>query len=199
MYVLASDFLHAPLMSFQTGTPLGKVSEAIIDRKKLLAVAWYISGPLLDFHPAVIFSEDIREFGHLGVIIDSSEKILSPTGLVRLKKVTSENFELNKLPVFDDKGQKLGVVDNYSFNADTFDIEQIFVRPSLRLRVFTPEFIIGRKQIVKIEKGKIIVKSPDSKKPLLEQVRPIYPDEIPFENPFRQSRPAPQPKDLNLN
>lgn len=67
--------------------------------------------------------------------------------------------------VFDEDGQKLGRVNDCTYNTDTFKIEQISVRTTSMLNPLTPELIINRKQIIRIEPGKVIVNSPKTKEP----------------------------------
>ena len=86
-------------MSLQTGQPLCKLASPIINPYDLRIVAFYVDGPRLDFSPAVVFTEDIREFGPMGAIVDSVDNIMSPEGMVRLNEVISYNFTLNHLLV----------------------------------------------------------------------------------------------------
>ena len=78
-------------MSLQTGQPLGRLAAPIIDPYTLRIVAFYVEGPRLDFSPAVLFTDDIREFGRLGAIVNSVDNIMSTDGLVRLNEIISCN------------------------------------------------------------------------------------------------------------
>jgi len=173
-------------MSLQTGQRLATIGQPIIDPHNLQIVAFYVNGPRLDFTPAVLFSSDIRELGAVGVIIDSSDTIMSPDGLVRLQQVLDYQFSLNGLRVIDTHKRKLGVIDSYAFDSDDFSVQQIFVRPGIGKRLSIAQLTINRKQIVEIDNQKIIVQAPDNKISDVAQ-KVINPNEIPFENPFRQS------------
>ena len=181
-------------MSLQTGQRLATIGRPIINPHNLQIIAFYVNGPRLDFNPAVLFSEDIRELGSIGVIIDSSDTIMSPDGLVRLQEVLNYHFSLDGLRVIDTKGRKLGVIDSYALDSDDLSVQQIFVRPTLTKRMALAQLTINRKQIVEIDNQKITVDSADSKiANVAEKI--VNPNEIPFENPFRQSPvPAPETK-----
>ena len=188
MLVTTSRIIGTPVMSLQTGQRLATIGEAIIDPNNLKILAFYVNGPQLDFNPAVLFVGDIREIGSLGIIVDSSDNIMSPDGLVRLKQVIDYGFKLSGIKVIDDHKHKLGIVENYSFDSDTTEIQQLYVKPTLTKRFLTASLIINRSQITEIDNEKIIVKSPDIK--VVEKVKQVVNENtIQFENPFRNVTP----------
>ena len=150
---------NVPLMGIQTGRRLGAIGDPIINPNNLQVVAWYVTGNMVGFSPAVIFSEDIHELGHLGAIVDSADSILPLDNLVRLQEILDYNFSLHNLPVFDDTKRKLGTVESFNFDSDDFLIKQIIVKPSLGVRLTASQLIIARSQIIEINNKKIIVSS----------------------------------------
>ena len=183
--------LGAPIMSLQTGRPLARIDAAIVDPRSLKIVAFYVSGPAVDFSPAVLFSEDIREFGSLGAIVDSSENILSPEGMVRLSEIIDFRFELNGINVIDDQKSRLGRVENYTLNPDNFLVQQLYLKPNLMKSFSVSHLTISRNQITSIDNDKIVVKAPTAKEKITQKVAkstpPISDD---FENPFRKPKSA---------
>ena len=176
-------------MSLQTGQPLGRLSAPIIDPYTLRIVAFYVEGPRLDFSPAVLFTDDIREFGRLGAIVDSVDNIMSTDGLVRLNEIISYNFTLNRILVVDDNKRKLGKVSGYVIDPLNFEIRQLRVRPSVFRSLSTAELLVNRSQIIKVEPDKITVKAPTVQQPAREAAttgdsrRTLNPE---FDNPFRK-------------
>ncbi|MDO4271469.1 MAG: hypothetical protein Q4C83_00580 [Candidatus Saccharibacteria bacterium] len=192
MLIAIERIIGAPVMSLQTGQPLCKLTDPIVNPYNLRIVAFYVDGPRLDFTPAVVFAEDIREFGSLGAIVDSVDNVMSPKGMVRLNDVMKLNFHLRGALVVDDNGHKLGKVDSYVVDMLNFEISQLHVKPSIFKSFASTGLSIGRQQIIKIEPHRITVKSPDVKvkaaKPVANNVRrPLNPD---FENPFRKNKPV---------
>ena len=134
MLVGINHLIGAPVMSLQTGQPLARLDSPIINPRNLRIVAFYVSGPKVDFKPAVVFTDDIREFGEIGAIVDSSDNVLSPEGMVRLLEVINYNFLLTGLPVSDDHHQKIGKVDSFTVDPVNFMIRQLYVKPTLLQR-----------------------------------------------------------------
>jgi uncharacterized protein YrrD len=148
-----------PLIGIQTGRRLAVIGDPIINPYNLQVIAWYATGSLIGFSPAIVFSEDIHELGHLGAIIDSSDNIRPLDDLARLQEILDYGFSLHNLPVFSDTGQKLGTVDSFNFDSDDFLIKQIIIRPSLSVRLTASQLIITRQQIVELDNTKIVVSS----------------------------------------
>ena len=191
MLITIKNMLGQPVMSLQTGQPLAKIDTPIINPHNLKIVAFYVSGPMVDFKPAVLFSEDIREFGDMGAIVDSSDNILSPEGMVRLSEVVSYNFVLDGIHVVDEQKHKLGRVENYTLNPGDFMIQQLYLKPTLMKSLSVAHLTVGRDQIVAIDNDKIIVKTPTIKVKIAKKVKATeLPDAVPFENPFRKPKPA---------
>lgn len=151
---------NVPLMGIQTGRRLGVIGDPIINPNNLQVVAWYVNGNMIGFSPAVIFSEDIHELGHLGAIVDSADNILHlDDSLVRLQEILDYNFSMQNLPVFDNTSRRLGTVESFNFDSDDFLIKQIIIKPSLSTRLKTSQLIIARSQIIEINNKKIVVSS----------------------------------------
>ena len=76
MLVLGSRLNETPVMSLQTGTRLAVTTQPIIDPSNLRIFAYEIKGPLLTQQPSFLRTADIREYGRLGMIIDSNDEIV---------------------------------------------------------------------------------------------------------------------------
>ncbi|MDR1969793.1 MAG: hypothetical protein LBQ11_00385 [Candidatus Nomurabacteria bacterium] len=192
MLLTIKNMLGASVMSLQTGQPLARLDTPIINPHNLKIVAFYVSGPMVDFSPAVLFSEDIREFGEMGAIVDSSDNILSPESMVRLGEVISYGFMLNGIHVVDERHNKLGRVENYTLNPNDFMIQQLYLKPTLVKSLSVAHLTISRDQIVSIDNDKITVKSPAVREKAAKPIKKTALDEdaVPFENPFRKPKPA---------
>ena len=182
--------LGAPVMSLQTGQPLARLDAAIVDPRNLKIVAFYVSGPMVDFSPAVVFAEDIREFGELGAIVDSSDNILSPDGMVRLGEIIDFRFELDNLWVIDDHRHKLGRVEDYTLDPETFMVQQLYLKPTAMKSIAITNLTVSRAQIIAIDNQKITVKAPTVQEKLVQKVAKTAPIVGDFENPFRKPKPA---------
>lgn len=190
MLITIERMLNQPVMSLQTGQPLAKIDTPIVNPNNLKIVAFYVSGPMVDFSPAVLFAEDIREFCDMGAIVDSSDNIMSPEGMVRLNEVIDYQFQLPGIPVFDENRRKLGKVESYVINPEDLRIQQLYLKPSLAKSLSIAHLTISRDQIIEVDNDKIVVKSPTVRDRVVGKVAQASENAVPFENPFRKPKPV---------
>ncbi|NCS82809.1 hypothetical protein GW746_00115, partial [Candidatus Saccharibacteria bacterium] len=76
MQLLGSQMTDIPVMSLHTGGPIGQLEKPVIDPSNLMILAYTLKGPLLTEHPSLLRVADIREMGHLGMIVDGSDEII---------------------------------------------------------------------------------------------------------------------------
>ncbi|MDR0956973.1 MAG: hypothetical protein LBM09_00100 [Candidatus Nomurabacteria bacterium] len=191
MLLTINNMLGAQVMSLQTGRSLGQLDSPIVDPRNLKIVAFYVSGPMVDFSPAILFSEDIREFGSMGAIIDSSDDILSSDSLVRLNEIIDFRFELMGINVIDTNKHRLGRVENYTLNPDNFMIQQLYLKPTLMKSLSISHLTVSRSQITSIDNDKITVKVPTIQEKVTQKItQNLTPISENFENPFRKPKRA---------
>lgn len=192
MLVAIDSIIGAPVVSMQTSQPLGIITEPIINPYTFKVVAFYVDGPMVQYNPAVIFTEDIRLLDRRGVLIDSIDNIMSPVDMVRLNEVISYDFHLVKLLVIDNHKQKLGHIGSYIVDTHSFNIMQIVVTPRFWRSLSVTELTIGRDQIIEVDDKKVIVKAPDVRIKQLQPVKAVNPTLNPeFDNPFRKPKTRP--------
>ena len=179
MLVGINHLIGAPVMSLQTGQPLARLDSPIINPRNLRIVAFYVSGPKVDFKPAVVFTDDIREFGEIGAIVDSSDNILSPEGMVRLLEVINYNFLLTGLPVSDDHHQKIGKVDSFTVDPVNFMIRQLYVKPTLLQRVLVANLVITASKLSRLSRNELSSRLPQSSRNKLRPVARVHTSSTP--------------------
>jgi uncharacterized protein YrrD len=196
MLVTIKALLGASVKSLQTGMEVAKTTVPLIDPRNLKLMALYVEGRSVDFSPAVLIPTDIREVGPLGIIIDDADKIIDPAEIVRLQEIIGFDFVLDGISVVDEKNHKLGRVEHYGFDPDSYFVQQLYVKPSLGRAFKLAQIIVNRQQIVDINNKRIVVKIPTEKlhqaAKTLQQMQP--PAEPFFENPFRKPKPSEQPE-----
>ena len=190
MLLLGSRLAHTPIMSLQTGGRLAHTEKAIIDPANLKILAYEVVGPLLTETPAFIRTADIREYGRLGMIIDSTDELIGLSDVIHIKKIHDLNFSLIGMQVIDDHRHKLGKVDDYTLDTDSYVIQQLNVRRGFLKSLNDTGLLINRSQIVEINNSTIVVKSPTKKsaEPVMQAMRGE------FINPFRAPQSAPGPE-----
>lgn len=185
MLILGSRLLHTPVMSLQTGTRLAETVTPVIDPSNLRILAYEVDGPLLSEKPAFVRTNDIREYGRLGMIIDSNDELIGLEDVIQIKKIYNLRFPLIGIPVIDEHKRKLGKVDDYTLDTGDFLIQQINVRRGFIMGITDTGLLINRSQIIEINNDAIIVKAPSVKsaEPVMEAIRGE------FANPFRTPKP----------
>ena len=194
MLLPSTRFIDTPVMSLQTGSELGRTVRPIINPRELSIVAFELHGINLDYDPSLLRINDIREIGPMGIIIDSSDELISVSDVIKIKEIYELNFELVGLKVIDDKKRNIGKVTGFTLDASSFFIQQLQVKRPLLKSFGDTEFLIHRSQVVKITDDYLIVKSPD----IRHKEAVAEPTGQMFENPFRKpAQPAPETIDAS--
>lgn len=190
MLILGSRLAETPVMSLQTGARLAHTTQPIIDPANLYIIAYEVTGPLLTQHPSFLRTADIREFGKLGMIIDSSDELVGLDDVLKIEKLYTMGFTLTGMPVIDEHKHKLGKVSDYTIDTTQFVVQQLNVSRGFLKGLTDTGLLIHRSQIVEINDKAIVVKSTAKKsvEPVMEAIRGE------FVNPFRKPAQAPQPE-----
>lgn len=171
-------------MGLQTGTKLAEAKAPIIDPGNLKILAYEVEGRLLSERPSFIRIDDVRELSDVGMIIDSSDEFIGIDDVISLKKIFELNFKLIGHNVIDDTGRKLGKIDDYTLDTDSFIIQQLSIKRSMVKSLTQTGHMIHRSQIVEINDQNIIVKSASQKLHSISK-----PNQLSYINPFRQTAP----------
>lgn len=176
-------------MGLQTGTQLATTSLPVIDPANLKIMAYIVEGSLLSDHPTLIRVADVRELSDIGMIIDSSDEFISTTDVIKIKELIELGFDLIGMTVIDQHKHKLGKIDDYSLDSESFVIQQLNVRGGLLKSLTDTGMLIHRSQIVEINDRHIIVHTTAQKvAPIMKAARGA------FVNPFRSPSPQPEQK-----
>lgn len=190
MLILGSQLTNAPVMSLQTGACLGVLGAALVNPANLQIIAYTVEGPLLVEHPTFIRTAEIREYGRLGVIIDSNDDLIGLEDVIRIKELYNLHFSPIGMHVIDQTGHKLGKVEDYTLDISQFSIQQLSLNRGLLRSFAEAGLLVHRSQIVEINDTTIVVKSTAKKvvEPIMQSVRSE------FVNPFRQPNTQPSPE-----
>lgn len=184
MLVTGSQISGTPVMSLQTGAVLAITEDAIINPANLKIIAYELNGPNLDTKPSLLLIRDIREFGDMGMIVNSSEEFVSPEDIIKLQPLYELKFTLIGKYVKDIDHKKIGKVIDYTIDPGSFIIQQLTVKRPLLQSLHEAERLIHRSQIVEINDHEIIIKSGKAKHSSKKTVH--------YTNPFRQKTPQPE-------
>ena len=182
MLVYNSKLLGASILSVQDSGAIARVSAPVVNPDNLKILAFKLEGPAINATNNLLDVKSIREYSPLGMVIDSSDELIGPDDVIKIKEVLDLNFNLTGLKVETKKGSKLGHITDFTVTTDDFTIQQIIVKRPLVKSFVDPELTIHRREIVEITDYKVVVK--DEEKVI--KARASKEDFVPnFVNPFR--------------
>jgi uncharacterized protein YrrD len=195
MLIVGSRLLNTPVMSLQTGGKLASTQKPIIDPSNLKIIAFEVEGQLLSERPSLLRVADIREMGRVGMIVNSNDEFIGVHDVIKIEKLYDLGFPLTGMVVMDDKRHRLGKVEDYTVDTNSYVIQQLTVQRGFFKGLTDTGLLIGRNQIVEINDNEIIVKSADIKSvaPMMQAQR------TEFINPFRTGPRTAKPETANTN
>lgn len=192
MILLGSAILNADIFSIQTGDRVARTTRAIINPANLQIVAFEVSGPLIQNHPALMLLSDVRELSNMGFIVDDIDQFTAPDDVVRINNIYQLKFDIIDKLVLDEKRHKLGKVIDFTIDTTQFLIMQLSVKRPLLRSFNDTEILVHRSQIIEINNDSIVVHSQaKAPEPELHEVVGSY------INPFRKPKQARQNSDID--
>lgn len=162
MYILAHQLKELPVMSLQTGQPIAVLTRPVVNSANLEVMAMQCE---IDRRkPGVILMRDIRQFASDCVIVDSFDEIEDPNEIVRLKGIIKENFDPIGNSVVNEGGHRLGKVEDYTINLQTYMLQKLYVHQSLMKSILFNNLVIDRTQIIDVTSKQFTVKDASIKK-----------------------------------
>lgn len=192
MLIKSQNLVNTPVLSVQDSSRIATLKDPVIDPDNLKILAFHIipTSP----EASLLATKSIREYSHLGVIIDSAEEFISNDDVIRIKDVLEINFHLVGLRVETKKHTYLGRITSFTVTDNDFMIQQIIVKRPMIKSFIDPELTIPRSEIIEVTDTKIIVK--DEEKTIRE--RAMKEDFVPnFVNPFRTHEPGFAPSETD--
>ena len=186
MLINGSKLSNSKVLSLHVGGAIATVKRVVIDPNNLKIIAFEVGGPLIRGEVGNILDvTDIREVANIGMIIDSTDDLMEQEDVIRINDIMKLNFNLVGLKVKTKKGEKLGKVEDYVLDTETFTIHQLIVHRPAAKALLDPELTIPRSEIVEINDYEVIVK--DEKKTAKKKATAPKKDFVPnFVNPFRE-------------
>ena len=157
MLKLSVSLNKIPIFSLQTGGQVGLADKPIINPDNLKIEGWIVSTVFNDGMHILPISE-IREVVPRGIAVNDQHAITPYQDLIRMQKLININYQLIGKSVVTESKKRLGRVQDYSADLDSFYIQRIYVSPSMFKALTRDQFVISRDQILEITDKKIIVK-----------------------------------------
>ena len=148
--------MNQPVMSLRTGGQVATATMPIINPNNLKIEGWYCQDRFSK-DTLILLSQDVRDVIRQGLVINDHDNLSDPSELVRLKEMLELKFELLGKPTVTLNKQRLGKVDDYAVEIDTFYIQKIYLAQSILKNLKDGNLGVDRSQIVEITNRKIVV------------------------------------------
>lgn len=159
MLQLSKSILNQPVRSLRTGGVIATATVPIIDPTNLKIIGFYCNDHLEKRHP-ILLEQDIRDVIPQGFVVNDYEVLTEPLDLVKYRDTIDAEFMIIGKQVVTESGQKIGKVEDFATDMETFYIQKLYVSRSL-LRSFNSDQLgVDRSRIVEITDKKIVIKNP---------------------------------------
>jgi uncharacterized protein YrrD len=174
MIKFISQLIGARVILYQERALVVKVSRVLIDADNVALVVLAIN-PVHQKATSYIPLGEVKGFGQKLIIVESLESLSEPADVVRIEKVLQNEPEIIGALVVTEGGQKIGKVDDATLDLKFSSLKKLYVSRSFLPDILGEQKIIDARQIVKIEKKKIIVSDLGVKK----RSALVMPEELP--------------------
>lgn len=163
MLVLSEAIYGRKVMSIHAGGQIATLQDPLIDPKNLKIVGFGVSARGLQYY-SVLHSSDIREWGNIGVIVNSEDAIMEvDENMPKIKYLAEAGFKLEGIGVRTESGKRLGKVRNFVFETEGYFVVKLYVENRGILSLMNGTRVIERDSIVNVTK-KFLVVSEDTLK-----------------------------------
>lgn len=161
MLYMSKSLFNRPVMSLRSGAQIATAIEPIINPHNLKILGWWSNMPSNKARP-VLLSEDVREVMPTGLAVNDDESLSLPEDLVRHREILDIKFQLLG-KIVKTKRQKLGKVDDFSYNEGMF-VQKLYVsRPMTKIFSSEDTLLVDRTQILEVTDTYILVRDTDVK------------------------------------
>jgi uncharacterized protein YrrD len=157
MLILSEAISGKKVMSLHAGGAIATISEPIIDPVNLKIVAFSVTARGMKYFSA-LHSNDIREWGPLGAIVNSEDALIEvDENMPIIKNLVEEGFKLANINVRTESGKRIGKVRNFIFESDGYFVVKINIESRSLMGLISTPKCIERDSIVNVTKKYIVI------------------------------------------
>ncbi len=157
MLILSEAIYDKKVMSIHAGGAIASLQDPVIDPKDLKIIGFSVAARGLKYY-SVLHSNDIREWGKLGVIVNSEDAIMEvDDNMPKLKQLAEAGFSLQGIGVRTESGKRLGEVRSFVFESEGYFVVKLNVEKKGILSLMNNTRTIERDSIVNVTKKFLIV------------------------------------------
>ena len=156
MLQLNATFLNKPVLSLRTGGVIAQVYEPIINPDNLKIEGFYCADRF-NGKTVVLLYQDIRETNPKGYVVNDHDVLTDSSDLIRLKEIINIHYRLIGKPVITVSKDKIGKINDFAIEIETFYIQKLYVTQSLLKSFSGGNLSIDRNQVQEVTDTKIII------------------------------------------
>jgi sporulation protein YlmC with PRC-barrel domain len=156
MLQLSGALLDKPVLSLQTGAPVGTTLGAIINPNNLKIEGFYCQDRF-EKKQMILLAQEVRDVLPQGLVVNDHHALTDPDELVRLKDMLDLGFELLGKPVHTVSKVRVGKVADFAADGETLYIQKLYVARSILKSLNTGQLSVDRNNIVEITSRKIVI------------------------------------------
>lgn len=156
MLQLSAAILNQPVLSLQTGAPVGLTVSAIFNPNNLKIEGFHCQDRF-EKEPKILLSQDIRDVLPQGIVVNDHNALTDPEELIRMRDILELNFELVGKPVYTVSKQRVGKITDYAVDSGSLYVQKLYVARSLLKSLNTGQLSVDRTNIVEITSRKVVI------------------------------------------
>lgn len=156
MLQLSAAIIGKPILSLQTGAPVGQTLGAIINPNNLKIEGFYCQDRF-EKKQMILLSQEVRDILPQGLVVNDHHALSDPEELIRLKDILDLGFDLINKPVHTVGKHRVGKVADYATDSSSLYIQKLYVTRSILKSLNTGQLSVDRTNIVEITSKKIII------------------------------------------
>ncbi len=156
MLQLSAALIGKPILSLQTGAPVGATLGAIINPNNLKIEGFYCQDRY-EKKQMILLSQEIRDILPQGLVVNDHHALTEADELVRMKKLISIAFELVGKSVYTGGRTRIGKVADFAVDDMSLYVQKLYVTRSILKSLNTGQLSIDRSAIIEITDKKIVI------------------------------------------
>lgn len=150
-----SSLVGQPILSLRSGGQIAASGQPIINPNNLKIEGLWASDR--SSSQLILLTQDVREVGSDGLVVNDHDALSEPEHLVRLKEVLELDFVLLGKPVQTLSKDRLGKVSDFAADTTSFFVQKLYVSQSLMKNFSGGSLSVDRNQIQEITNHRIII------------------------------------------
>jgi len=155
MLILSEALSDKPVLSLQTGAPVGTTTGTIINPNNLKIEGFYCQDRF-ENKQLILLTQDIRDILPQGIVVNDHHALTDPSEIIRLKDIMQLGFALIGKPVYTMGKQKIGKIADYATDHESLYIQNLYVARSILKSLNPGQLSIDRTNIVEIPNPTIV-------------------------------------------